>query len=56
LLDTDFSTFDSITWKQSAVISQLEIDEHCFWTRALSDDDVATLYNSGNGLFYSDFS
>lgn len=28
------------------------IDEFAFWGRALSADEVATLYNSGGGLFY----
>lgn len=28
------------------------IDEFAFWGRALSADEVATLYNSGAGLFY----
>ena len=28
------------------------LDEFAFWGRALSADEVATLYNSGNGLFY----
>lgn len=28
------------------------LDEFAFWGRALSADEVAALYNSGNGLFY----
>ena len=29
-----------------------KLDELAYWNRQLSDTEIATLYNSGNGLFY----
>ena len=33
-----------------------DMDEWAFWTRALPDDEIALLYNGGNGVSYSDLS
>lgn len=49
-------TQQDITWGYSSLLgndnSDLIIDEIGYWSRALSDSEITTLYNGGTGLTY----
>jgi len=36
--------------------SEMMLDQICIWNRALSSNEILELYNSGDGMSYSDMS